>query len=61
MMDEADEWRDGVVTYLIKELPDSALSFAVMHAEDGEEFNAAVWAAAELWDIVYCHSLIYPD
>ena len=51
-LDDGDYWRDGVMMYLVDECPESALSFAVMQAEDGEEFNAAIWAAIRLRDLV---------
>ena len=51
-LDDGDYWRDGVMMYLVDECPDDALAFAVMQSEDGEEFNAAIWAAIRLQDLV---------
>lgn len=49
---DGEYWRDGVIMGLVDEVPDDAVSFAIMQSETGAEFNNAIWGFIRLRDIV---------
>lgn len=53
--EDGDYWRDGVIMSIVDQCSVDAVAFAVMEAEDGPEFNNAVWAWIRLRDLTLAH------
>ena len=51
---DADYWRDAIAMALVDEVDEGAIFKALVMSQDmgGAEFNAAIWAAAKLDEIV---------
>lgn len=55
VVDNDDYWRDGIAMAIFDDLSKEAIWDATCMADDGAEFNVAIWAASSLEDIVSWH------
>ena len=49
---DADYWRDAAIMAVMDNLPDESILIAATLGKTGQQFNAAIWAAIRLQDII---------